>query len=75
MDPYERADITSDQYYDWIGHNAFLIAEAQMRASQFLMTFVDWPPSQMPASFGVDQVRKQVDESIEEHMKRQGVNH
>ena len=26
MDPYERADITSDQYYDWFVKNAYLMA-------------------------------------------------
>jgi hypothetical protein len=25
MDPMERADVVSDQYYDWLAKNAYLI--------------------------------------------------
>lgn len=73
MDPYERADITSDQYYDWTVKNAYLLGESQMKASVFLETFVDYPPSQRPASFSVDQVRRQVDIKINEAFKKRGV--
>lgn len=65
MDPYERADVVSDQYYDWVTKNAYLTAIATMKATVFLETFVTYPPSQKPASFSVDQVRKSVDERIE----------
>ncbi|WP_436628582.1 arylsulfatase [Cupriavidus basilensis] len=65
MDPYERADVVSDQYYDWVTKNAYLTAIATMKATAFLETFVTYPPSQKPASFSVDQVRKSVDERIE----------
>lgn len=75
MDPYERADITSDQYYDWIGKNAYLIAIGTMKASEFLETFVTYPPSQRPASFSIDQVEeavhKQIDKHFEEMQKKQ----
>jgi arylsulfatase A-like enzyme len=73
MDPYERADITSDQYYDWTVKNVYLAGEATMKASVFLETFVDYPPSQRPASFSVDQVRKQVDIKIDESFKKRGL--
>jgi arylsulfatase len=36
MDPYERADITSDQYYDWLGKNAYLAAYGVMKSAAFL---------------------------------------
>ena len=65
MDPYERADVVSDQYYDWVTKNAYLTEIATMKATVFLETFVTYPPSQKPASFSVDQVRKSVDERIE----------
>jgi arylsulfatase len=54
MDPYERADITSDQYYDWIAHNVYLSIQGQIRAIQFMETFREYPPSQAPASFSID---------------------
>ncbi|HEX4507707.1 MAG TPA: sulfatase-like hydrolase/transferase, partial [Alphaproteobacteria bacterium] len=69
MDPYERADVVSDQYYDWFFKNAYLTAEGVAKAAAFLQTFVDYPPSQKPASFSIDQIRAQVDKAIEEKMK------
>lgn len=33
-------------------------------AADFLETFVEYPPSQEPASFTIDQVAKDVDEKI-----------
>jgi hypothetical protein len=73
MDPYERADITSDQYNDWLVKNAYLTAIATMKASAFLETFIDYPPSQRPASFSIDQVRKKVDKAIDESFKKRGI--
>jgi arylsulfatase len=64
MDPYERADVVSDQYYDWFTKNDYLVFEATYRAAAFLETFVDYPPSQRPASFSIDQVRADVDRRI-----------
>jgi hypothetical protein len=73
MDPFERADIVSDQYNDWRMKNAYLIEDATFRAGDFLQTFVSYPPSQTPASFTIDQVRKSVDEQIERlHKQQQG---
>ncbi|MGE8153936.1 arylsulfatase [Pseudomonas vancouverensis] len=71
MDPYERADVVSDQYYDWLTKNDYLIFEGTQKAAAFLQTFVDYPPSQRPASFSIDQVREEVDKKIAEKMKQQ----
>ena len=65
MDPFERADITSDQYYDWIAKNAYLLPYGVMKTAAFLETFVDYPPSQPPASFSVDQIVEDVKKRIE----------
>jgi arylsulfatase A-like enzyme len=54
MDPYERADITSDQYNDWLVHNDYLEILGIMASEQFVETFKEFPPSQAPASFTVD---------------------
>ncbi len=71
MDPYERADVVSDQYYDWLTKNDFLVFNGIRKAAAFLQTFVDYPPSQRPASFSIDQIRADVDKKIEEKMKQQ----
>jgi arylsulfatase len=65
MDPYERADVVSDQYDDWRAKNAYLMGYMSLKASKFLQTFKDYPPSQIPASFTIDQVVKDIDRKIE----------
>jgi arylsulfatase len=52
-DPYERASITSNTYWDWLIDHAFLLVPAQAYVSQFLETFKDYPPRQKAASFTV----------------------
>ena len=66
MDPYERADIVSDQYDDWRIQNAYLMGWMTFHAAEFLQTFVDYPPSQEPASFTIDQVQRDVDRAIQQ---------
>jgi len=60
QDPYERADITSDQYYDWTVKNVFIAQEGVFKAAKFLQTFVAYPPSQKAPSFSVDQIMEDV---------------
>ncbi|MFL8991100.1 arylsulfatase [Pseudomonas sp. QLc11A] len=71
MDPYERADLVSDQYNDWLVKNSYLMAAGVAKAARFLQTFIEYPPSQKPASFSVDQIRAAVDAKIEEKLKNQ----
>jgi arylsulfatase A-like enzyme len=63
MDPYERADITSNTYYDWTMQRAFLFVPAQAFVAQFIATFKDFPPRQKPSSFSVDQIMSQLENS------------
>lgn len=62
-DPYERADITSNTYYDWLLDHAFLLVPAQDYVGEFLMTFKEFPPRQKAASFNLDEVMKKLSES------------
>ncbi len=55
-DPYERADVTSNTYYDWVLDHAFLLVAAQGEVTKFVSSFRDFPPRQRPASFSVDQI-------------------
>jgi len=59
-DPYERADITSNTYYDWCLDHAFLIVPAQAYVAKFMATFKDFPPRQKAASFNMDRVMEQL---------------
>lgn len=54
-DPFERADITSNTYYDWLFENDYLILATQSLMTDFLATFQEFPPRQRAASFGIDQ--------------------
>jgi arylsulfatase A-like enzyme len=54
-DPFERADVTSNTYWDWVLDNSYLLLAAQALVVQFLHTFEEFPPRQRPASFGIDQ--------------------
>ena len=62
-DPYERADITSNTYYDWLLDHAYLLVPAQAYVGNFLMTFKDYPPRQKAAAFNMDEVLKNLQES------------
>jgi arylsulfatase len=55
LDPFERADITSNTYYDWLLSHDFIILAAQTVLMPFLESFKEFPPRQKPASFTIDQ--------------------
>ncbi|MHC4215622.1 MAG: arylsulfatase, partial [Planctomycetota bacterium] len=59
-DPYERAQITSNTYYDWLIDRAYLLVPAQTYVGNFLKTFIEYPPRQKAASFSLDQVMEQL---------------
>jgi len=62
-DPYERANITSNTYYDWLLDHAYLLVPAQEYVGQFLMTFKDFPQRQKAAAFNMDEVFQKLSES------------
>jgi len=73
MDPYERADIVSDQYNDWIARNDYLLVKGQLQGAAFLQTFVQFPPSQRGSSFNIEGVREEVDKAIDKSFKDRGI--
>jgi arylsulfatase len=64
-DPYERADVTSNTYYDWLLSHVYILVPAQAKAAEFLATFKDYPPSQHAASFSIDQIQEKMRKSLE----------
>jgi arylsulfatase len=56
MDPYERAQITSNSYWAYSLHKGYLLVGAQAIATTFLATFQEFPPRQRPQSFNLDQI-------------------
>jgi arylsulfatase A-like enzyme len=63
-DPYERADITSNTYYDWFMDHAYILYGAQAVVGKFLETFKDFPPSQRPGSFTIDQAMEKLKQNL-----------
>ncbi len=59
-DPYERATITSNTYYDWMLDRVYLMVPAQTYVGNFLKTFQEFPPRQKAASFSLDQVMEKL---------------
>ncbi|WP_424741669.1 hypothetical protein [Mycobacterium sp.] len=55
-DPYEKADQTSNTYYDWLLDHAFMLVPAQAYVAQMLTTFAEFPQRQKSASFSMEQV-------------------
>ncbi|HEY6980753.1 arylsulfatase [Reyranella sp.] len=72
MDPYERADIVSDEYNKWVVDNAYLISWMTTHAAMFLQTFVEYPPSQEQASFSIDQIARDVEAKIKANAAKAG---
>jgi arylsulfatase A-like enzyme len=54
-DPFERADYTSNTYYDWFIDNDYIALAGTAILTQFLQTFIEFPPRQKAASFTIDQ--------------------
>ncbi len=55
-DPFERADTTSNTYYDWLLENGYLVLAAGTIVAEFIATFEEFPPRQKAASFNIDAV-------------------
>ena len=54
-DPFERADITSNTYWDWfLDHDYLVVSGGRRSSTEFLETFKEFPPRQEPASFTID---------------------
>jgi len=64
-DPYERADVTSNTYYDWFLDHCYLCVPAQTIVGQFLATFKEFPASQHAGSFSIDQVMDKLKEGAQ----------
>jgi arylsulfatase len=56
QDPYERAQLTSNTYYDWVLSRSFVLLPSSEYVGKFLATFKEFPPRQKPGSFNLDRV-------------------
>ena len=59
-DPFERADITSNTYYDWVLDHAWAFVPAQAYVARMIQSLAEFPARQEPASFNVEQVMEKL---------------
>jgi arylsulfatase A-like enzyme len=64
IDPFERADVTSNTYYDWLIGNGYIALAAAGLVAEFLATFEEFPPRQKAASFTIDQVVEKLEATL-----------
>ncbi|MXP63572.1 arylsulfatase [Roseomonas sp. M0104] len=62
MDPFERADDSSNTYNDWLLSRVYLLVPAQAMARQFYESFREFPPRQKPDSFNLEGVLRQLEQ-------------
>jgi len=62
-DPYERADVTSNTYWDWYFSRAYLLVPVQGYVAKFLQSFKEFPPRQKAATFTIDRVMESLQSS------------
>jgi len=63
-DPYERADQTSNTYFDWMIDRAWLVIPAQAMVAQMMETLREFPPSQESASFTISQLMAKLEAGL-----------
>lgn len=54
-DPFERADQNANTYWDWYIDKAAQMYLGSEAAQRYLMSFLQYPPSQRPDSWSLDQ--------------------
>jgi arylsulfatase len=54
-DPFETADHDAIDYPHWRIDHLFVLVPAQEYVAKFIGTFKEFPPSQKPGSFGIDE--------------------
>ena len=63
-DPFERADTTSNTYWDWFIRKVYQIMAAQGIVVKILQTFKEFPPRQKAASFTIDQAMEKLEAGL-----------
>ena len=62
-DPFEKAQIDSNNYHDWFLDRPYVIVPMQQLAGQFFQTLAEYPPSQTPGSFNLEKVQEQINDA------------
>jgi arylsulfatase len=74
QDPYERADITSNTFWDWQLNHVGQVYGAMDEVFKFATTFKDFPPRSFPPSFVPTTIMEQELEAIKAARQKAGGN-
>ena len=72
QDPYERADFTSNTYWDWIINHVGPIYGVMDEVFKFAETFKEFPPRSFPPSFNPTTIMEEVLDDIRDAEKKAG---
>ncbi|MCW9064809.1 MAG: arylsulfatase [Ignavibacteriaceae bacterium] len=61
-DPFEKAQHNSNTYNDWFLDRPFVVVPMQQFIGNFLMSMVEYPPSQKPGSFNLEGIQKKIED-------------
>jgi arylsulfatase len=65
-DPFERADVTSNTYWEWLIENGYIALAGTALLTEFLATFEKFPPRQKAATFTIDQAVEKLQAALTE---------
>jgi len=75
QDPYERADITSNTYWDWIMNHVGSVYGVMDEVFKFAATFKEFPPRSYPPSFNPTTILEETLDDIKDAQKRAKQTH
>jgi hypothetical protein len=70
QDPYERADITSNTYWDWLLNHVHLAYGMMETVGEFAATFKEFPPRSIPPSFNPATILEETINEIRDARRR-----
>jgi arylsulfatase len=66
QDPFERADVTSNTYWDWILNHVGTVYGMNEEVFAFIATFKDFPPRSFPPSFNPANIMESTLDSMKQ---------
>jgi arylsulfatase A-like enzyme len=73
QDPYERADITSNTYWDWLLNHVTGVYGAIDDVGKFAATFKEYPPRSIPPSFSAATIMEETLRQIKAEKKLRAI--
>jgi arylsulfatase len=69
QDPFERADITSNTYWDWTINHVGAVYGVMQDVFDFVATFKEYPPRSFPPSFNPANIMEETMRGIKTERK------